>query len=77
LKVPKARISTGSKPETMEGDGLTAPDQRQHDLHDRGVGKGDSAGSQDGPTREERVLLGERGKKFSNGFAKDPDRIED
>jgi len=22
-----------------------------------------------GPTREERILLGERGKKFPNGFA--------
>src|ERR1043166_8628826 len=25
LKMPKARISTGSKPETMGGDGLTGP----------------------------------------------------
>ena len=71
LKVPKARISTGSKPETMGGDGLTAPDQQQHDLHDRPSGRVIVLAHKirRGPTREERILLGERGKKLPNGFA--------
>lgn len=79
--MPKARISTGSKPETMGGDGLTGPDQQQHDLHDQGVGKGDSAGSRDqaGPDQGRKHTARPARKKIPERLRrlKDPDRIED
>jgi hypothetical protein len=76
LKMPKARISTGSKPETMGGDGLTGPDQQQHDLHDQGGGTRDEAGSQDQARPEQgRKDTAQRArKKFPNGFAAERSR---
>ena len=80
--MPKAPISTGGKPSTMGGDGLTGPDQRPDDLHDQARSTRDNAGSQDQARREQ-------GRKPDNAQRaekkiperlrrlKDPDRIED
>jgi hypothetical protein len=78
----KKRTSTGSKPETMGGDGLTGPDQQPpHDLDNQDVGMGNSTGSQDQARPEQRRKDTARRaqKKIPERLRrlKDPDRIED
>jgi hypothetical protein len=73
LKMPKAPISTGGKPGTMGGDGLTGPDQRSDDLHDQVRSTRNNAGSQDQARREQGRKPDDAAqraeKKNLNGFA--------